>query len=70
MGKLVVTPNIDRPDDFYAELIALHANRSAEESAGINARLILLLSNHIGDRETLREAFAAAASDAPPPAEP
>ena len=61
MATLVTAPNIERPDDFYAELIALHAGRSAQESEAINARLILLLANHIGDREVLREAFAAAA---------
>jgi hypothetical protein len=61
LAQLITTPNIDAADDFYAELIALHAGRSAEESEAINARLILLLSNHIGDREALREAFAAAA---------
>lgn len=60
MPVLATTPNIDQPDDFYAELIALHQGKSAEESAAINARLILLLCNHIGDREVLREAFAAA----------
>jgi Protein of unknown function (DUF2783) len=65
MAALITTPNIDAADDFYAELIALHAGKSDEESAAINARLILLLCNHIGDRQTLREAFAAAAG-APP----
>ena len=57
---LVTTPNIDGADDFYAELLALHAEATREQSEAINARLILLLCNHIGDRETLREAFAAA----------
>ena len=61
MAALITRPNIDRPDDFYAELIALHANKSPEESEAINARLILLLCNHIGDRQALSEAFAAAA---------
>ena len=60
--KLVTTPNIDGADDFYAELLALHAERTREESEAINARLILLLCNHIGDRETLREALRAAAA--------
>jgi hypothetical protein len=61
MAKLITTPHIDEADDFYAELLALHAGRSREESEAINARLILLLCNHIGDRQALREAFAAAA---------
>jgi Protein of unknown function (DUF2783) len=65
MAALITTPNIDNPDDFYAELIAMHAGRSAEESEAVNARLILLLCNHIGDRQALREAFEAAANKAP-----
>lgn len=63
MAALIVTPNIDAPDDVYAELIALHAGRSREESEAINARLILLLCNHIGDREALGAAFALAAKE-------
>ncbi len=58
---LVTSPNIVDPDGFYAELLALHQGRAKEESDAINARLILLLANHIGDRATLREAFEAAA---------
>ena len=57
---LVTTPNFVDPDDFYAELIALHRGRTKEESDAINARLILLLANHIGDRRILTEAFEAA----------
>jgi hypothetical protein len=63
MAALVTKPNIEAADDFYAELIALHAGRSSEESEAINARLILLLCNHIGDRQALREAFAAAVEE-------
>ena len=60
MAKLVTTPNIDRPDDFYAALLALHEGRSKDESDAVNARLILLLANHVGDMEVLREALDAA----------
>ncbi len=59
MSKLITTPNIPDPDGFYSELIALHDGRSRRESDAINAKLVLVLANHIGDRETLREAFAA-----------
>ena len=62
MTTLITSPNIDKPDDFYAELLALHEGRSREDSEAVNARLVLLLANHIGDREVLREALAAAAS--------
>jgi hypothetical protein len=60
MASLVTSANIPAPDDFYAELLALHEGRSEAESHAINARLILLLANHIGDRNVLREAFEAA----------
>jgi hypothetical protein len=60
MAALITQPNIERPDDFYAELIALHAGKSDAESEAINARLILLVCNHIGDRQALSEAFTAA----------
>ncbi len=53
-------PNIDRPDDFYQALIEAHAGLTEQESAALNARLILLLANQVGDLETLKEAIAAA----------
>lgn len=53
-------PNIARPDDFYQALIEAHAGLSEQESAALNARLILLLANQVGDLETLKEAIAAA----------
>ncbi|SDG02162.1 DUF2783 domain-containing protein [Thalassobaculum litoreum] len=60
MPDLILDPNIDRPDDFYAALIAAHDGLSKEESDALNARLILILANHVGDRETLSQALAAA----------
>ena len=44
-------------DDFYEALIEMHRDLSDEQSAKVNARLILLLANHIGDIATLREAM-------------
>lgn len=61
MSDLITTPNIPDPDDFYAELLAIHEGRSKEESDAVNARLVLILANHIGNRNVLREAFAHAA---------
>ncbi len=49
--------NIDDPDGFYDELIRLHDGLSEEESHALNARLILVLCNHIGDRSVLRDAY-------------
>jgi hypothetical protein len=53
-------PNIDRPDDFYQALIDAHVGLTEAQSAALNARLILLLANQVGDYETLRAAIAAA----------
>jgi hypothetical protein len=53
-------PNIEQPDDFYQTLIEAHAGLSEQESAALNARLILLLANQVGDLATLKEAIAAA----------
>lgn len=60
MPKLNLAPNIADPDDFYAELLAVHEGLDKAESDALNARLILLLANQIGDREVLREALKAA----------
>jgi hypothetical protein len=47
-------------DDFYAALMAAHEGLSQEESARLNARLILLLANRVGDLAVLRECLRAA----------
>lgn len=53
-------PNIEAPDDFYEALIEAHSGLTEAQSAALNARLILLLANHVGDLETLKQALAAA----------
>ena len=60
-----MTPNIAGPDDFYAELLAAHEGLSKDESDALNARLILVLANQIGDRETLSRAIATAREAVP-----
>jgi len=65
MAALVTTPNIADADGFYAELLAVHDGLSAEASAALNARLILLLANHVGDRAVLSEALQEAARAGP-----
>lgn len=57
---LTLTPNIPDPDGFYDELLAAHAGLTKDQSDALNARLILTLANHIGDRDTLSAALAAA----------
>ena len=60
MATLIIESNHPSPDDFYERLIAMHRGLSDEESALVNAKLILLLANHIGDPEVLAQAMAAA----------
>ncbi len=60
MSELNLTPNIDGADDFYAELLTAHEGLEKPESDALNARLILVLANHIGDRAILSDALAAA----------
>lgn len=61
MAELIVAPNLSDPDGFYSELLSLHEGRSEAESAAINAKIVLVLANHVGDRDVLRAAFAAVA---------
>ena len=66
--SLILTPNFNEPgkryfrafspgDDFYEALIETHRDLSDVKSALFNARLVLLLSNHIGDISVLLEAM-------------
>lgn len=57
---LITRPNLDAPDDFYQALIEAHQGLSDEESQRLNARLVLLLANHIGSLDVLRQALQAA----------
>ena len=57
---LNLEPNIPDPDGFYQELLDAHRDLSKVESDAFNARLILVLANHVGDREVLRAALKAA----------
>ena len=60
MAILNTEPNIPAPDDFYERLIATHRGLSDDESALVNAKLVLLLANHIGDADVLAQAMVAA----------
>jgi predicted LPLAT superfamily acyltransferase len=57
---LITTPNAAAPDDIYEAIIRLHDGLDDAESAAANARLILILANHIGDAEVIRDAAALA----------
>ena len=57
---LILTSNIDDADGFYADLLEAHEALKNEESEALNARLILIMANHIGNRSILMQALEAA----------
>jgi hypothetical protein len=59
-GDLRTQLGLDAPDDFYQALIEAHDGLSDAQSDLLNAKLVLLLANHIGDGAVLAEALAAA----------
>jgi hypothetical protein len=54
---LITKPNIDDPDGFYAALLAAHRDLTDAESQALNARLVLVLANHVGDGAVLEAAL-------------
>ena len=58
--KLITDPNFDDADAFYAALTDAHRNLTPRDSERVNARLVLLLANHIGDQKVLMSALEAA----------
>jgi hypothetical protein len=68
--NLVTQPNLDAPDDFYEALIDAHRGLETPQSHALNARLVLLLANHIGKLEVLQEALDAARAASTPATTP
>jgi hypothetical protein len=62
MARLNIEPNIEFGDELYQALLDAHRDLTLEQSHAVNARLILLLANHIGDLAVLREALQRARS--------
>jgi len=60
-GALRRTLNLERPDDIYNAIVDAHKGRSEAECHAFDAKLILLLVNHIGDEAVIREALKEAA---------
>ncbi|MBB5215238.1 DUF2783 domain-containing protein [Parapusillimonas granuli] len=56
-NRLNTQPNFAVPDDFYERLIDAHRDLSTEQSHAMNAALVLLLSNHIGDLDVISDAL-------------
>jgi hypothetical protein len=67
--KLITDPHLSAPDDFYEALIDAHRDLSPAQSHALNARLVLLLANHIGALDVLTQALAAARDSAAPSTE-
>ena len=57
---LSTSSNFARPDDAFRAVVEAHRGLSDEQSADLDAALVLILANHIGDLEVLREAIALA----------
>ena len=60
MSDLNTQDNIAKHDDLYEMIIRMHDGLTPEESQKANAKLILLLANHIGDIEVISEAITIA----------
>jgi hypothetical protein len=61
---LITQPHLDAPDEFYEALIDAHRDLTTAQSHELNAKLVLLLANHIGTLPVLKEALAAARTSA------
>jgi hypothetical protein len=66
-SQLQTTPRFPDPDAAFRALVEAHRGLSPEQSRALDARLILLLANHIGDLDVLTEAIAHARTTLPKP---
>jgi Protein of unknown function (DUF2783) len=57
---LITDAHLESPDDFYEALIDAHRDLSTAQSHELNAKLVLLLANQVGDLQVLRQALQAA----------
>lgn len=57
---LITAANLPDPDDVYARLIAAHDGLTEAESHAMNARLVLILMNHLGDPKVIAAALETA----------
>lgn len=65
MTQLQIAPNLENADDFYAALLAAHDGLNEADMHALNARLILVLANHIGDQAVLEAAIGVAKVSSP-----
>lgn len=62
MAKLITASQFSDPDAAYVALVEARRNLSEAEAAALDTRLALILANHIGDIEVLKEAITLAKS--------
>lgn len=63
MSDLETSPNLDNADVVYNRILAAHQGLDMAESAAFNARLVLVLANHIGDEDVIAQALELARGD-------
>jgi hypothetical protein len=63
---LIRTPRIADPDGFYEELVNAQRDLPDDQAQRLLAKLVLLLANHVGDREVLTEAISVAVATSGP----
>ena len=57
---LSTSSNFSKPDDAFRAIVEAHRGLNDEQSADLDAALVLILANHIGDIEVLRDAITLA----------
>lgn len=57
---LLTSSNFAKPDDAFRAVVEAHRGLTDEQSADLDAALVLILANHIGDIAVLREAIVLA----------
>jgi hypothetical protein len=57
---LSTSSNFAKPADAFRAIVEAHRGLSEEQSADLDATLVLVLANHIGDIDVLNEAIALA----------
>ena len=62
---LITNPHLSDPDAFYAGYVAAHQGLARPSSELLNARLVLILANHVGDPQELSEALRLASASLP-----
>ena len=55
--SLILTPNIEKPDDFYHALTDAQRDLGETEANDMNARLVLILANQVGKLDDLKQAI-------------